>query len=183
MLLLTRFDRTSDGERVGYLSASSLVEAEESVGGDYAFIGDALAEQDSANLPVQLRELWRRVAFDVNPNPDAGAARATSISGADLPAHEAQGLLDLADDLGIGQSEALAILAQVVGAVSGWRKVARQRGLGIRAIDGMAGAFEPAHDRLLRMLDDPPAELDSGRHRPRQPKGPGGRFSSKPVGR
>ena len=208
VLLLARFDRTPDGERVGYLSASSLIEAEESVGGDYAFIGEALAEQDSADLPALLRELWRRVAFsvavhntddhvknhgflrsrqgwhlspafDINPNPDAGAARATSISGADLPAHEAHGLRDLADDFGISRSESIAILAQVVAAVSGWREVARLRGLNDQAVDRMAAAFDPGRDRLIQMLDVSPGGIGPPQRQQRRPKGSGGgRFTS-----
>lgn len=67
VLLLDRFDRTPDGERVPYMSAMTLLGARdgESDAYDYTDIAEALTEHADVSVKDDLVELWRRVAFSV----------------------------------------------------------------------------------------------------------------------
>ncbi|KQV06434.1 hypothetical protein ASC63_03035 [Leifsonia sp. Root112D2] len=128
LLLLHRFDRavTSPGaaagtaNRIGYMSAMTLLGHRDGDTADYADIADRLAEV-SAQPREDAHQLFRRVAvsvglnntddhlrnhgflrgrggwkfspaFDVNPNPDADM-RQTTIAGADTHADETEGLM------------------------------------------------------------------------------------------
>lgn len=63
VLLVERFDR-EDGERIPFMSALTALAANESDGRSYIEIADAL-RQDGADVSKDLRQLWRRVVFNI----------------------------------------------------------------------------------------------------------------------
>ncbi len=111
-LVLDRFDRARsmlDGPRIPYLSAMSLLGAQDGAQADYAEVAEALADW-TCEPEAQLRELFRRVclsvalhntddhlrnlglirtrkdwllspAFDINIDPVASRQRATAVYG------------------------------------------------------------------------------------------------------
>jgi serine/threonine-protein kinase HipA len=156
VLLLDRFDR--DGaHRVGYVSAMTLLEAQDGQPRDYTEIAEVIPENSSATAD-DLRQLWRRIAFsvavhntddhlrnhgflrrnagwrlapafDINPNPDLAAQRVTSIGGATSPADEVNALLVYSESFGLTDSQARAVLGEVADAARGWETVARRNGI------------------------------------------------------
>lgn len=156
VLLLNRFDRAENGGRIGYTSVMTMLERRDGDHADYIDIVDILAEA-SAQAKQDSRQLFRRVAvsvglnntddhlrnhgflrvrggwtlspaFDVNPNPDP-ELRQTTIAGADSPADEAEGLMELARSCRLSAAEARAVLAGVADEISRWREVAVGNGV------------------------------------------------------
>lgn len=156
VLLLDRFDR--DGpRRIGYISAMTLLEAQDGQPRDYTEIVEILPENSSAAVD-DLRQLWRRIAFsiaihntddhlrnhgflrrgsgwrlapafDVNPNPELATQRMTSVGGATHPADEVTALLVYAESFGLSDSQARAILREVADAAESWDSIARRNGI------------------------------------------------------
>ena len=64
--LIRRFDRTDDGERIGYISAATLIEADAHDNSEhfYTEIVDAIRIH-GASVSGDLEELWRRIAFSI----------------------------------------------------------------------------------------------------------------------
>ncbi len=156
VLLLNRFDRTDNGGRIGYSSVMTMLVHRDGESADYVDIADILAEV-SAQAKEDARQLFRRVAvsvglnntddhlrnhgflrvrggwtlspaFDVNPNPDP-ELRQTTIAGADSPADEAEGLMELARSCRLSAAEARAVLADVADEIGRWREVAVGNGV------------------------------------------------------
>ncbi|MET8151922.1 type II toxin-antitoxin system HipA family toxin [Actinoplanes sp. NPDC049668] len=156
VLLLDRFDREGT-HRVGYISAMTLLEAQDGQSRDYTEIAEVLPENSSAAVD-DLRQLWRRIAFsiaihntddhlrnhgflrrgsgwrlapafDVNPNPELAAQRVTSVGGAIRPAEEVNTLLAYAENFGLTDSQARAVLREVAEAAENWESVARRNGI------------------------------------------------------
>ena len=156
VLLLNRFDRAENGGRIGYTSMMTMLERRDGDHADYVDIVDILAEA-SAQAKQDARQLFRRVAvsvglnntddhlrnhgflrvrggwtlspaFDVNPNPDP-EPRQTTIAGADSPADEAEGLMEIARSCRLSAVEARAVLAGVADEISRWREVAVGNGV------------------------------------------------------
>ncbi|PFG31909.1 type II toxin-antitoxin system HipA family toxin [Paramicrobacterium agarici] len=142
--------------RIGYMSAMTLLGYRDGDSGDYADIAEQLGEV-SAHAKEDAHQLFRRVAvsiglnntddhlrnhgflrgrggwvlspaFDVNPNPDPDV-RQTTIAGADTPADEAEGLLELARLCRLSPDEARAVVAHVADVLSEWRAVAAGNGI------------------------------------------------------
>jgi serine/threonine-protein kinase HipA len=156
VLLLDRFDR--DGaSRIGYISALTLLEAEDGVRRDYLEIAEALAAI-SSEADADLAELWRRVAFsvainntddhlrnhgflrtksgwrlapafDLNPNPEAPGGHVTTIAGSSNPGTDVDALLAHAENFGLTQKRATAILHEVAAAAADWPAAARHQGI------------------------------------------------------
>ncbi|WP_426625462.1 type II toxin-antitoxin system HipA family toxin [Leifsonia sp. McL0607] len=156
LLLLDRFDRVdrtdgADPDRVGYISAMTLLERRDGETGDYMDIAERL-EEVSAQTKEDANQLFRRVAvsvglnntddhlrnhgflrgragwtlspaFDVNANPDSDA-RQTTIAGAETFSDEADGLLELARACRLPPNKARTVLTQVGEALADWREVA-----------------------------------------------------------
>jgi serine/threonine-protein kinase HipA len=171
VLILRRFDRGDKGHRIGYISAMTALGASDGEHRDYAEVVEAM--RDISRSPRgDHRELFDRVvasvtlgntddhlrnhgfladrgawtlspAFDVNPNPDLWRARAMSIMGADGLPDEAGSLLDLAEDCGLTVAHARERMERVVGAVTGWRDVARKNRITEREIAMMAESIDP----------------------------------------
>ncbi len=156
VLLLNRFDRTENGNRIGYTSVMTMLGHHDGDHADYVDIADILDEV-SAQAKQDSRQLFRRVAvsvglnntddhlrnhgflhgrggwtlspaFDVNPNPNP-ELRQTTIAGADSPADEAEGLMELARSCRLSAAEARAVLADVADGISRWREVAIGNGV------------------------------------------------------
>lgn len=150
VLLLERFDRGP--ARVGYISAMTMLGRRDGDDGDYIEIAQAIPEH-GANVNHDLRELYRRMAFnvaihntddhlrnhgflrapggwilspvfDLNPHPVLGRGRATGIGGAVGAHEEVEALREVAIEFRLTGEEATEILTEVVAAVRTWREVA-----------------------------------------------------------
>jgi len=153
VLLLERFDRRSE-ERIGYISAMTLLQSTDGTHRDYVEIAEALADHGSRPA-ADLEELWRRVAFsvainntddhlrnhgflhrdsgwqlspafDINPNPNISSARVTSIGGSSDRSTDLLGLMSYAATFGVSGTRARAIISEIVGATKNYRDVARR---------------------------------------------------------
>lgn len=175
VLLLSRFDRAVNGGRIGYMSALTALGHRDGDHADYVDIADILAEV-SAHAKEDARQLFRRVAvsvglnntddhlrnhgflrsrggwelspaFDVNPNPDS-ELRQTTIAGAESPADEAAGLMELARSCRLSAAEARAELTNVAGAISQWGEVAVRNGVPQPQLNRFEGSFEAGFSAL-----------------------------------
>ncbi|WP_375406257.1 type II toxin-antitoxin system HipA family toxin [uncultured Amnibacterium sp.] len=169
-LLLNRFDRGTGSARIGYISGLTLVGGHDGGAYDYADVAAGLSDH-GADVSRDLRELWRRVAFsvlidntddhlrnlgllhrpggwtlspafDLNPNPEVGAARQTSIAGAIDVDDAVAGLLAFATDCRLEQRDVRNLLDELLQASSEWQHIARSNGISDGAIAGMREAFE-----------------------------------------
>jgi len=178
ILILRRFDRTRDGARIGYISAMTATGSSDGDQKDYADLAEAI--RDLSRSPVQdLHEFYDRIiasialgntddhlrnhgfladrglwrlspVFDVNPNPDPSRPRATSIMGADAMPDEIDGLLAIANDYRLTQSEARERIRRITASLSGWRGQARANRVPEREITMMSESIEPRLEALTR---------------------------------
>ena len=168
VLLVESFDRDG-GRRIGYMSAMTLLGANEGDARDYLEIAEALTGI-SADPQADLAELFRRIAlsvavhntddhlrnhgllhsgpgwrlspvFDVNPNPSLGTPPTTTIGGADEPAGQIAALIEGSPLFGLATSVAVATIDRVRTAVSAWREVARRWGIPRAEIEDFAPVF------------------------------------------
>jgi serine/threonine-protein kinase HipA len=168
--VIDRFDRRGD-ERIGYISATTMLEASDGETRSYLEIAAAI-EQESRRATEDLRELWRRIAFtvlisntddhlrnhgflhagsdawilspafDMNPNPEPGPKElCCAIDDSDTTASVVH-LREVADYFRLDDGQARAVLNEVAAAVVRWREVAREYGLTEHDIEDMAPAFE-----------------------------------------
>lgn len=174
-LVLPRFDR--DGEkRIGYMSALTALESSDGDGSlSYLDIVEWI-EVNSAAAETDAQELWRRMAFsiaigntddhlrnhgflrtqggwrlspafDINPTPETGPkSLATAIAFDDNRA-ELQTALEYSEYFALTESDARAIIGEISGALSGWRRIAQRNGLGPKDIDVMADALDQGIER------------------------------------
>ncbi len=179
-LLLERFDREGsklEGRRIGYLSAMSVLGAQDGEGRDYAELAEAVAGI-ADDVDGQLRALFARTAlsvalsntddhlrnwgflrtgggwalsslFDVNPCPYQDALRATSIVG-QAGSREAEGLRDLAAYAGLGREEAANLVARVLSATGQWRSHAQRDRCSEREMRMFEPVFESKRHDLER---------------------------------
>jgi serine/threonine-protein kinase HipA len=100
--------------------------------------------------------LWRLApAFDLNPFPDKDRESRTWLSEDTGPITSIETLLEKAACFHLAGPEALAVLAEVHGAVTGWRSIAMNTDVGFSAADveEFTPAFEHAeHDRAKALL-------------------------------
>lgn len=173
VLLVKRFDR-SHGERVPYLSAMSLMGARDGEAHDYVELAEALGAF-SGNPERDLRELFGRVAFsiafnntddhlrnhgflrrngrwglspvfDVNPDPNGGAERATAIFG-ECGVHQAKALRGSLPYFGLSLDEGRSIVGTTLDVVSRWRSVACHNGCPEAEVRMFGSVFEQrGHD-------------------------------------
>lgn len=151
VLVIERFDRIGES-RVGYISAMTLMVAQDGESHDYLELAEHIAAH-SISPSRDLHELWRRIAFsvainntddhlrnhgflrfgngwqlspifDVNPNPDAAQLRQTTIGGAATVSQEIGALLSHAQYFDLTLGRAKRILAEVIASVRGWREAA-----------------------------------------------------------
>jgi serine/threonine-protein kinase HipA len=173
VLLLNRFDRAG-GQRIPYLSAMSMLDAEDNEPRSYMEIADALRRY-GAKPEEDCAQLWRRIvfsifisntddhlrnhgflydpaggwrlapAYDLNPVPVDIKPRILTTA---IDEADGTASLDLAFSVakhfGVKPDDARSIASEVGAAVNGWRKTAKDIGLQAKEIDRMASAFE--HD-------------------------------------
>jgi len=175
VLIVDRFDRTADGERIGYASAMTMLEAGDGEQRTYLEIAEAI-EATSTRTTQDLHQLWRRIvlsvllsntddhlrnhgflhergdvwrlspAFDLNPNPQPGAKfLSTAIDDGDDQASLASAL-SVAAYFRLSEVEARQILGVVTHAVSQWQTVAAGHGLSAGAMREMEPAFTALMD-------------------------------------
>lgn len=157
-LLLERFDRAGSrarGRRLPYMSAMTLLGAQDGESRDYAELAEALVDAvvDAGdalrdvfvraalsiaihNTDDHLRNMglvraghaWRLApCFDVNPNPALSEPRVTGIFG-EVGASEVEGLRALAPICGLSEREAARCVSRVLRALGGWKTAAMRLG-------------------------------------------------------
>jgi len=173
VLVLSRFDR-ANGRRIPFLSAMSLLDAEDNEPRSYLEIADALRRYGA--MPAEdCLQLWRRIAFsilisntddhlrnhgflydpaggwrlapayDLNPVPVDIKPRILTTA---IDEADGTASLDLAFEVarhfGIKADKARSIAGEVGAAVKRWRRTAKARGVSANEIERMASAFEHA---------------------------------------
>lgn len=176
VLVMQRFDRRGP-QRIGYISAMTLLAATDGEVRDYVEVAEALMENGSRTVR-DLAQLWRRISFsvaihntddhlrnhgllrdgvsgwtlspvfDINPNPTLAEDRTTGIGGARHWRDEPRGLLAYADVFGLSHADAAQIVREVVGAVSQWRRVAGSYSIPERERAVFAGVLDSVSERL-----------------------------------
>ena len=176
VLIVDRFDRRG-AERVGYVSAMTMLEASDGDQRSYLEIAEVIEERSLA-VTADLRQLWRRIcfsilisntddhlrnhgflharaeswalspAFDLNPSPAPGPKElSTAIDFYDAYAR-IDTLMGVSEYFRLNAREAADVLAQVSDAVGHWRTTATSCGMKQAEINAMAPAFEhPERDQ------------------------------------
>lgn len=160
--LIKRFDRTAGDERIPYLSAASMLQASREDTRSYTELADVI-RQKSPHPEQDARELWRRLvfnllitntddhlqnhgflyagnkrwklapAFDINPMPGKQRESKTWLTEDAGPIETVQMLLEEAAYFSLSAEAALAILAEVLDAVQGWKQTAGSADVGLTA--------------------------------------------------
>ncbi|GAA1707217.1 HipA domain-containing protein [Fodinicola feengrottensis] len=181
VLMLERFDREAD-RRMGYISAMTLVRGQDGSPQDYLEVAETLTELGS-RVGVDLRELWRRMAFsvaihntddhlrnhgflrdgpsgwrlapafDINPNPDDGSQRVTGIGGAYRRDDELAGLLANAESFRLSDAESRRVLREVLDGTAGWREVAVGNGVPKAELPRFEQALEGLRAQMDQLAD------------------------------
>ncbi len=180
VLIVDRFDRRG-AERVGYVSAMTMLEATAGEPGSYLDIADVV-ERHSPSAGEDLRQLWRRIAFsilisntddhlrnhgfvrastagwslspafDLNPNPEPGPKELSTAIDYTSTAARIDTLMDVAEHFRLNGERARAMLHDVVRATSRWRTAAGELGLDDAELEQMAPAFEHEQAEQARKL-------------------------------
>ena len=179
VLVLRRFDREKE-RRIPFLSAMSMLDAEDNDQRSYMEIADALRRY-GAKPDEDCTQLWRRIvfnilisnsddhlrnhgflydpaggwrlapAYDLNPVPTDIKPRILTTA---IDEADGTASLDLAyavaTHFGVKPEKARTIASEVGAAVKDWRQVAKTLGLTASEIDRMASAFE--HKELKKAL-------------------------------
>ena len=163
-LLSKRFDRTSDGRRKHFASAMTLLGltdgCDAKTGNGYLDIVDFIL-QNCCNVEDNLRQLYRRVAFNIaignsddhfrnhgflltpkgwtlspayDMNPTLNEYQALLINSTTSHA-DLQVLLDSAEEYMIGREEAGHIIDEVKAGVGHWKSIAARLGIAKREMD------------------------------------------------
>ena len=171
-------DSTSTADRIGYVSAMTMLEASDGDQRSYLEIAEVI-ENSSARATAELHQLWRRIvlsilisntddhlrnhgflhergdvwrlapAFDLNPNPAPGPKYlSTAIGDADDSA-SLSSALSVAEYFRLSEAQARATMREVAAAVSRWRHVAGLHQLPASEI----AAMEPAFAALANAAD------------------------------
>lgn len=172
--VIHRFDRIL-GNRIPFLSASSLLGLASGEPGSYTMIADAI-RQFGDEVTSDLRELWRRMifsllasnnddhlrnhgflmrapgrwslspAYDINPVPEMDRARFNKTPMTEENEESCIGVaLSAASRFGLKGPEAKTILREVFTATSAWRNTGRQLGIRATTLDAYTTAFENPH--------------------------------------
>lgn len=170
VLILQRFDR-QNGKRIPFLSAMSMLGAEDNQTRSYMEIADAI-RQYGAKADDDCEQLWRRIvfniliantddhlrnhgflyekngwrlspAYDLNPVPLDIKPRVLSTT---INEVENEGNLEIALDVsrhfGLKLDEAKSIISEVKNVVLNWKSYALKYGISNKEIERMASAFD-----------------------------------------
>jgi serine/threonine-protein kinase HipA len=182
VLLLRRFDRAG-GCRVPFLSAMSMLGADDNELRSYLEIVDAL-RQYGAEPAMDIRGLWRRIvfnvlisntddhlwnhgflyergkgwrlspAYDLNPVPVEVRPRILSVAiTIDDPTASLSLAMAVAEYFDLSATAARVIAGEIGVAVTHWRREAVRLGIAPPEIDRMSSAFE--HEDLKQSLNPP----------------------------
>ena len=170
VLLLKRFDRTSDGQRIPFLSAMTMLNANDGESNEYSYLDLAeIIRTKGVNVRDDMKELWHRILFsvliynttitenmflktsaagwqlsplyDVNPSSDRTGNLQLNID-EDSSAASVELVMSVAEYFRLNKTEAEKILNQTRRAVAEWRDVAKALGIGAGEIARMAVAFD-----------------------------------------
>lgn len=171
VLIIQRFDRQQQ-ERIPFLSAMSMLGAQDNEQHSYLELVDALLQQ-SADAEKDMHELWRRIvftimisntddhlrnhgflyerqkgwslspAYDMNPTPREVKPRVLTMAiNFDNTFASLETASSVAEDFRLSKNQAEQIIKEVAFSVKRWKEVATDFGLLKREIDRMASAFE-----------------------------------------
>lgn len=188
ILITERFDRTVAGNRVGYLSAKSLMLADDNVPVDYTMLAAHLGES-SSHPTDDMGELFRRVAltllvnnvddhmknhgvirdqsgwrlspiFDVNPFPFNASADSTPVTPDDDPSNrDIRSLVDASDQFRLSPDRAVQIVREVAAATDNWAAAAKGYDIDNDSIDLFANAFNNENRERATVLREPIPEV------------------------
>lgn len=181
VVLVRRFDRAG-GERIPFLSAMSMLGANDNETHSYLEIADALRRYGAAAREDLIR-LWRRIvfsvlisntddhlrnhgflyaspggwrlspAYDLDPVPADVRPRVLSTAvDMDDPTASLDLALETAEYYGLKPKDAKAIAREVGLGAAGWRGEAKRLGIGSREVERMASAFEHEDSRKAAAL-------------------------------
>ena len=170
-LLSKRFDRTTDGRRKHFASAMTLLGltdgCDAKTGNGYLDMVDFIL-QNCCDVEVNLRQLYRRVAFNIaignsddhfrnhgflltprgwtlspayDMNPTLNEYQALLINSSTNRA-DLQVLLDSSEEYMIGRDEAVRIVAEVKAGVKHWKSFATRLGMAKREMDVFEQVFQ-----------------------------------------
>lgn len=176
-LLSRRFDRASNGKRIHFASAMSLLGLSD---GDNATSGHGYLDivdfiiQNCTDVERNLQELYRRVAFNIcigntddhfrnhgflltakgwtlspayDMNPTLNEYQSLLISSTSNKA-DLSVLLDACEDYMLNRKTAEKIVSEVVEAVKGWREIAIRQGVSKSEIDMFSGVLDIRYDSI-----------------------------------
>lgn len=177
ILLSRRFDRASNGKRIHFASAMSLLGLSD---GDNATSGHGYLDivdfiiQNCTDVDRNLQELYRRVAFNIcigntddhfrnhgflltakgwtlspayDMNPTLNEYQSLLISSTSNKA-DLSVLLDACEDYMLNRKTAEKIVSEVVEAVKGWREIAIRQGVSKSEIDMFSGVLDKRYDSI-----------------------------------
>lgn len=172
VLLLKRFDRTSDGQRIPFLSAMTMLNANDGESNEYSYLDLAeIIRTKGVNVRDDMKELWHRILFSVlisntddhlrnhgflktsaagwqlsplyDVNPSSDRTGNLQLNiDEDSSAASVELVMSVAEYFRLNKAEAEKILNQTRRAVAEWRDVAKALGIGAGEIARMAVAFE-----------------------------------------
>lgn len=169
-LLSKRFDRTTDGRRIHFASAMTLLGltdgSDAQTGNGYLDIVDFIL-QNCCDVENNLRQLYRRVAFNIaigntddhfrnhgflltprgwtlspayDMNPTANEYQSLLITSSTNKS-DLNLLLEASEEYMIGKEEASKIIQEVTDAVKGWRRMAASLGIAKREMELLEQIF------------------------------------------
>ncbi|MEY4712268.1 MAG: putative HipA-like domain [Pseudomonadota bacterium] len=171
--MIRRFDRTTEQNRIPYISGATLLQAHRDDEHSYTEIIDVMRSK-CENFVDDARQLWRRLvfnhlvtnvddhlqnigflysgnnqwrlapAFDLNPFPDKDPESKTWLSEDSGPITSIEQLRGQAARFELSQVQAQAILDEVFAAVARWKDVATSQEVGLRTHD--INDFRPAFE-------------------------------------
>lgn len=187
VLLVTRFDRDPQGNRVPFMSAMTALDAtDHGPQRSYLEIVDAIRQMGS-KPDADIEELWKRIVFsilvsntddhlrnhaflhdgkgwrlapvyDLNPCPVDVKPRVHALAIDDTDATSSiETAIEVAELFGIKPERARALAAQVGAVTAGWRDTAASLGASKAQADRMETAFE--HDDLRMAVKLEPASV------------------------
>lgn len=178
VLIVDRFDRC-DGQRTGFTSALTMLEATDGEQRSYLEIAEVI-ERHSPKANADLRELYGRIifsiltantddhlrnhaflrkrrgwalspAYDLNPNPDRPTRLSTAIDLDDTSA-SVETALSVCGYFRLSIAEARERIAGIEQATAGWRAEAVALGLPAYQISRMTDAFENEQRGVARQI-------------------------------
>ncbi len=180
VLAVSRFDRDAE-QRIGYVSAMTMLGARDGEQGSYLEMAQAI-EEHSPHASHDLRELWRRIvltvlisntddhlrnhgflrrstagwslapAFDLNPNPEGEIKQLETAIDERSTLASVRTALDVADLFGLSAREARIVLGEVLEATEPWREVAAANDLASSEIERLTPAFDHEQRAIAREL-------------------------------